>query len=50
MIGNPDKFRVNPLDVTHKLRIYNNEIETTKSVNLLGAEIGVEIDCQLTLS
>ena len=50
MIGNPDKFRVNSLYVTHKLRIYNNEIETTKSVNLLGAEIGVEIDYQLTLS
>ena len=30
-------------DVTHKLRIYDNEIETTKSVTLLGVEIDYQI-------
>ena len=30
-------------DVTHKLRIYDNEKETTKSVKLLGVEIDYQI-------
>ena len=52
MIANPDKFqaiimnkkRENP--ITHKLKIYNNEIETTKSLKLLG----IEIDNQLSFN
>ena len=30
------------IDVKHKLRIYNNETETTKCVKLLGVEIDFE--------
>ena len=33
----------NTTDVTYKLRIYNNEIETIKSVKLLGVEINYQI-------
>ena len=52
MIANPDKFqaiimnkrRVN--QITHKLRIYNNEISRTKSVKLLG----IEFDKQLSFN
>ena len=48
MIANPDRFQAiilskNATDVTHKLRIYDNEIETTKSVKLLAVEIGYQI-------
>ena len=48
MIANPDRFQAiilskNATDVTHKLRIHDNEIETTKSVKLLAAEIGYQI-------
>ena len=53
MIANPDKFQVTILskdttDVTHKLRIYDNEIENTKSVKLLGAEVDYQIKVQWT--
>ena len=48
MIANPDNFQAiilskNATDVTHKLSIYNNEIETTKSVKLLGVKIDQQI-------
>ena len=48
MIATPSKFWAIILskqatDVTHKLRIYDNEIETTKSVTLLGVEIDHQI-------
>ena len=48
MIANTDKFQAiilskDATDVTHKLRIYDNEIETTKSVELLGVEIDYQI-------
>ena len=38
MIANPDKFQAvilskNAIDVTHKLRIYDNKIETSKHTN-----------------
>ena len=33
----------NTTDVTHKLRIYDNEIETIKSVKLIGVEINYQI-------
>ena len=45
MIANPDKFQDIIMNkkrknhITHKLKTYNNEIETTKSVKLLGIEI-----------
>ena len=45
MIANPDKFQAIIMNIrkenqiTHKLKIHNNEIETTKSVKLLGIEI-----------
>ena len=44
MIANPDKFQdiimnKKKENQTHKLKTYNNEIETTKSVKLLGIEI-----------
>ena len=45
MIANPDKFQAIVMNkkrenqIIHKLKIYNNEIETTKSVKLLGIEI-----------
>ena len=44
MIDNPDKFEAIIMDkkrenqITHKLKIYSNEIETTKSIKLLGIE------------
>ena len=48
MIANTDKFqaiilRKDATDVTHKLRIYDNEIENTKSVKLLGVEVDYQI-------
>ena len=49
MIANPDKFQAVTMNkrkknqITHKLEIYNNEIETTRSVKLLR----IEIDNQL---
>ena len=48
MIANPDKFQAiilskNATDVTHKLKIYDNEIETSKSVTLLGVETDYQI-------
>ena len=48
MIANPDKFQdiilsKNATNLTHKVRIYDNEIETTKSVKLLGVEIDYQI-------
>ena len=54
MIGleaNPDRFHaiINKRGenaITHKLKIYNNEIETTKSVKLLG----IKIDNQLSVN
>ena len=52
MIDNPDKFQAiitnkrRENQITHKLKIYGNEIETTKSVKLLG----IEIDNQLSLN
>ena len=51
MIANSDKFQAIVMNkrrenqITHKLKIYNHEIETSKSVKLLG----VEIDNQLSL-
>ena len=45
MIANPDKFGAIIMNkrkenqITHKLKIYNNEIETNKSVKLLGIDI-----------
>ena len=44
MIDNPDKFEAIIMNkkrenqITHKLKIYSNEIETTKSIKLLGIE------------
>ena len=52
MTANPDKFQAIIMNkrrknqITHKLKIYNNEIETTKSVNLLC----IEIDNQLSFN
>ena len=48
MSANPEKFQVITLskdatDVPHKLRIYDNEVETTKSVKLLRVEIDYQI-------
>ena len=45
MIANPDKFQAIILSkgARQKLRIYNNEIETTKSAKLLGVEIDYQI-------
>ena len=45
MIANPDKFQAVIVNkrrenqITHKLKICNNEIETTKSVKLQGIQI-----------
>ena len=44
MIASPDRLQAiilskDATDVTHKLRIYDNEIKATKSVKLLGVEI-----------
>ena len=45
MIANDDKVQAIIMkkrrenQITHKLKIYKNEIETTKSVKLLGIEI-----------
>ena len=44
MIDNPDKFEAIIMNkkrenqITHKLKIYSNEIETTKSIKLLGID------------
>ena len=52
MIANPDKFQAIIMNIrkenqiTHKLKIHNNEIETTKSVKLLG----IEVDNQLSFN
>ena len=52
MIANPDKFQVIIMNkrrenqITHKLKIYNNEINTTKYVKLLG----MKIDNQLSFN
>ena len=48
MIANPDKFQAIILskyatDVNHKLRIYDNDLETTKSAKLLGVKIYYQI-------
>ena len=49
IISNPGKFQAMILskdvaDVPHKLRIYNNEVETTKSVKLLRVETDYQIN------
>ena len=51
MIANPDRFHAiinkrRKNGITHKLKIYNNEIETIKSVKLLD----IEIDNQLSFN
>ena len=52
MIANPDKIQAIIINnrrenqIIHKLKIYNNEIETTKSVKLLA----IEIDNQLSFN
>ena len=52
MVANPEKFQAFIMNkrrenqITHKLKICKNEIETTKSVQLLG----VEIDNQLSFN
>ena len=52
MIANTDKFQAILMNkrreeqITHKLKIYNNEIEATKSAKLLG----IEIDNQLSFN
>ena len=51
MIANPDRFHAiinkrRKNAITHKLKIYNNEIETIKSVKLLD----IEIDNQLSFN
>ena len=52
MIANPDKSQVIIMNkirenqITHKLKIYENKIETTKSEKLLG----IEIDNQLSFN
>ena len=52
MIVSPDKFQPIIMNkrrenqITHKLKINNNEIDTTKSVKLLG----IEIDNQLSFN
>ena len=52
MIANPDKFQAIIMNkrrenqIKHKLKIYNNEIKTTKSVKLLS----IEIDNQLSFN
>ena len=52
IIENPDKFQAIIVNkrrenqITQKLKIYNNEIETTKSVKLLD----IEIDNQLSFN
>ena len=48
IIANPDKLQTlilskSATDVTHKSRVYDNEIETTKSVKLLGMKIDYQI-------
>ena len=51
-MANPDKFQTIIMNkkkenqITHKLKIHNNEIETTKPVKLLG----IEIDNQLSFN
>ena len=49
IISNPGKFQAMILskdatDVPHKLRIYNNKVETTKSVKLLRVETDYQIN------
>ena len=52
MIANPDKFQAiitnkgRENQITHNSKLYNNEIETTKSVNLLG----IDYDNQLSFN
>ena len=52
MIFSPDKFqpvimnKIRENQITHKLKINNNEIDTTKSIKLLG----IEIDNQLSFN
>ena len=52
MIANPGKFQAIIMNkrrenqISHKLKICNNEIETTKSIKLLG----IDIDNQLSFS
>ena len=52
MIANTNKFQAILMNkrreeqITHKLKIYNNEIEATKSAKLLG----IEIDNQLSFN
>ena len=52
MVVNTDKFQAILMNkrreeqITHKLKIYNNEIEATKSAKLLG----IEIDNQLSFN
>ena len=48
IIANSDKLHTiilseNAIDVAHKLRIYDNEIETTKSIKLLEVDIDYQI-------
>ena len=49
MIANLDKFQAVTMNkrkqnqITYKLKIYNHETETTKSVKLLGIEINNQL-------
>ena len=49
MIANPDTFQAIIMNkrrenqITDKLKMYNKEIETTKSVKLLGVEIDNQV-------
>ena len=46
MIANPDKFQKIIMNIRRENQLYNNEIETTKSVKLLG----IGIDNQLSFN
>ena len=55
MTSNLDKFPAiilhkDTTDVTHKLRIYDNEIETTKSVKLLWVQFDNQIKAAMQLN
>ena len=56
MIANPDKFQAIIMNkrrenqITHKLKIHSNEIETTKFVKLLGIEINNQLSFNQHLS
>ena len=56
MIANPDKFQAIIMNkkrenqITHKLKIYNSEIETTKSVELLRIEIDNQVSFDQRIS